>query len=123
MTSRPSTAAPILAVLAIVLVTLGAYVGAYFWAGETVGLTGGFTSGTPDAFAYKRIYPYRWQASLFHPASMLDAWLCGVSISTIDRITWDTPAYPTSPKYPVSDPDEDSAPQLERELQPPDLEL
>jgi hypothetical protein len=29
MTSRPSTAAPILAVLAIVLVTLGTYVGGY----------------------------------------------------------------------------------------------
>jgi hypothetical protein len=28
MTARPSTAAPILAVLAVVLVTLGAYVGA-----------------------------------------------------------------------------------------------
>ena len=32
MTSRPSTAAPILAVLDIVLVTLlGVYVGGYFW--------------------------------------------------------------------------------------------
>jgi hypothetical protein len=34
MTSRPSTAAPILAVLAIVLVTLGAYVGGYLCLGE-----------------------------------------------------------------------------------------
>lgn len=34
MTSRPSPAAPILAVLAIVLVTLGAYVGGYFWLGQ-----------------------------------------------------------------------------------------
>jgi hypothetical protein len=32
--TRPSTAAPILAVLAVVLVTLGAYVGGYFWLGE-----------------------------------------------------------------------------------------
>jgi hypothetical protein len=34
MTSRPSTAAPILAVLAIVLVVLGAYVGGYLWLGD-----------------------------------------------------------------------------------------
>jgi hypothetical protein len=34
MTSRPSTAAPILAVLAVVLVTPGAYVGGYFWLGD-----------------------------------------------------------------------------------------
>jgi hypothetical protein len=33
MTCRSSTAAPILAVLAVVLVTLGAYVGGYFWMG------------------------------------------------------------------------------------------
>jgi hypothetical protein len=35
MSSRPSTAAPILAVLAVVLVTLGAYVGGYFLMPET----------------------------------------------------------------------------------------
>ena len=34
MTSRSSSAAPILAVLVVVLVTLGAYVGGYFWLGE-----------------------------------------------------------------------------------------
>ena len=34
MTSRSSTAAPILAVLAIVQVMLGAYVGGYFWLGK-----------------------------------------------------------------------------------------
>lgn len=36
MTSRPSTAAPILAVLAIVLATLGAYAGGYFWSCDTM---------------------------------------------------------------------------------------
>jgi len=34
MTSRPSTAAPILTVLAVGLVTLGAYVGGYYCLGK-----------------------------------------------------------------------------------------
>jgi hypothetical protein len=37
MTCRPSTAAPMLAVLAVVLVMLGAYVGGYFWLGTFSG--------------------------------------------------------------------------------------
>jgi hypothetical protein len=35
LSARSSTAAPILAVLAIVLVLLGAYVAGYFWLGTT----------------------------------------------------------------------------------------
>lgn len=38
MTSRPSTAAPVLTVLAIVLATLAGYVGGYFWLESPVGL-------------------------------------------------------------------------------------
>ena len=34
MTSRPSTAAPILAAVAIGLATLAGYVGGYFWLGD-----------------------------------------------------------------------------------------
>jgi hypothetical protein len=66
MTSRPSTAAPILAVLAIGLVTLGAYVGGYLWLGEyndqlNVGIV--------------RFYPFAWQASTFVPAAKVETFL------------------------------------------------
>ena len=62
MTSRPSTAAPILAVLAIVLATLGPYVGGYFWLCK-------YRKGT--AFSI-RIYSNRWQALMFTPAATVE---------------------------------------------------
>jgi hypothetical protein len=70
MTSRPSTAAPILAVLAIVLVTLGAYVGGYFWLGHCR------TTATSGATDYVwRDYELQWVAELYRPAAKAESWL------------------------------------------------
>ena len=66
MTARPSTAAPILAVLAIVLVTLGAYVGGYYRLGTK------FTWPSKDVW---RVYPHAWQARLFSPGAAIESWL------------------------------------------------
>lgn len=71
MTSRSSTAAPILAVLAIVLVTLGAYVGGYFWLSQRIDLA-------PNAFV--RDYNNAWLNTAFRPAARIESWLCGVSV-------------------------------------------
>ena len=74
MTSRPSTAAPILAVLAVVLVTLGAYAGGYFWLGEW----------EEDPFANEgdgfRSYKSRWIAWSFMPAAKVESLLSGHDI-------------------------------------------
>jgi hypothetical protein len=67
MTSRSSTAAPILAVLAVVLVTLGAYVGGYVWLGS-------YGSGS-DAIV--RVYAQDWQVSLFAPAARIESLITG----------------------------------------------
>ena len=68
MTSRLSTAAPILAVLAVVLVTVGAYVGGYFWSGTVV-------RGTlpPRTDFVDRNYGHAWMVPLFKPAGWLEA--------------------------------------------------
>jgi hypothetical protein len=63
MTSRPSTAAPILAVLAVVLVTLGAYVGGYLWLGDAIILSA----------HVEREFSHRWQCAVFQPAAWLEA--------------------------------------------------
>jgi hypothetical protein len=68
MTSRPFTAAPILAVLAIVLVTLGAYVGGYFWLGKA---TGGILPPRTDFV--DRNYGHAWMVPLYMPAGWLEA--------------------------------------------------
>jgi hypothetical protein len=69
MNSRPSTAAPILAVLIIVLAMLGtAYVGGYFWLGQRY-------DGDETAF---RVYPQQWMATAFEPAARFETWLTGV---------------------------------------------
>jgi hypothetical protein len=68
MTSRPSTAAPILTVLVMLL--LGGYVTAYFWLGQwrDLGPMGG--GGRQLIF---RVYDTHWQAKLFEPASRIEA--------------------------------------------------
>jgi len=70
MTSRPSTAAPILTVLAIVLVTLGAYVGGYFWLGKK----------QEAARTICRLYPYQWQTAMFKPAGWIEKKLRGKGV-------------------------------------------
>jgi hypothetical protein len=74
MTSRPSTAAPIMAVLAIGLVTLGAYVGGYFlvedyWEMGNVGVI-------------VRTYRHKWQAIVFQPAAWTESMLSGWTVET-----------------------------------------
>ena len=73
MTSRPSIAAPILAVLAIVLLALGAaYLGGYFWLGQR------FDYDETAA----RLYPQQWMANSFKPAARLETWLTGVEVQS-----------------------------------------
>jgi hypothetical protein len=73
MTSRSSTASPILAVLAIVLVTLGTYLGGYFWLGEYGEWfrppAGMFEP--PGEIEYHRTFNHRLPASFFGPAASL----------------------------------------------------
>jgi hypothetical protein len=71
MTSRPSTAAPILAVLAVVLVTLGAYVAGYFSLGERADLSGG---------DFIRSYGHPLLETFFRPAASIESLFRGVNV-------------------------------------------
>jgi hypothetical protein len=89
MTSRPSTAAPILAVLAIVLVTLGAYVAGYFWLGDRldepfIGYPPSYARMRDDPIAITRMYQYRWQAQAYGPPAVAESWLRGIEVTTYD---------------------------------------
>lgn len=74
MTSRPSTAAPILAALAVVLVMLGAYVGGYFWLGHS------FAIGT---WHVEREFTYHWQKAAFSPLGWLESTVTGVTVELV----------------------------------------
>ncbi len=69
MTSRPSTAAPILAALAIVLLPLGTYVGRYFWLGEQTDWP------IENSRVVVRDFPYAWLSEGFKPAGKIEKWL------------------------------------------------
>ena len=84
MTSRPSTAAPILAVLAIVLVMLGAYVGGYFWLGEFMLYTDLPERGERP-LGIERTYQYLWQKKVFQPAARVETYLRGLDVQTLHR--------------------------------------
>ena len=83
MISRSSTAAPILAALAIVLLPLGAYVGGYYWLGA---VQQWYLSGPGDPLsrgelqAIDRTYPNRLLANIYQPAGRVEAWLRGIEI-------------------------------------------
>jgi hypothetical protein len=78
MTSRPSTAAPIMAVLAIVLVTLGAYAWGYIQLANRVDVQ---WDSKPTASC--RSYRYQWMATAFKPAAQIESWLTGVWVETM----------------------------------------
>lgn len=69
MTSRPSTAAPFLAVLAILAALLGLYVVLYLWLGPVARVT------TPAGPVAVRIFRNRWQAVLFTPAASAESFV------------------------------------------------
>ena len=80
MTSRPSTAAPILAVLAIVLVALfGAYVATY------VLLADRQTNGT----GVVRFYSSDWEVTIFTPAARAESYLTGVEVTVMRPASFD----------------------------------
>jgi hypothetical protein len=94
MTARPPTAAPILAVLAIVLVMLGAYVGGYFLLGERsdmfISRNGRHISSEKHPGMVlshiNRHYAYGWQATVFYPAAKMETWLGGVHVNSVPPV-------------------------------------
>ena len=73
MTSRPSAAAaPILAVLVIVLMTLGAYVAGYCWLAD-YGIS-------PGGDYVVRLYRYQWLTCFFKPAAYVEGKLRGGTV-------------------------------------------
>ena len=69
MTSRPSTAAPILAVLVVVVAPLGLYVGGYFWLSNP--------SNWAPEIVLDRVYPYQWLATIYKPAGDIEQRVSG----------------------------------------------
>ena len=75
--TRPSTAAPILAMLAIVLVTLGAYLGGYFWLGERWEL---LNRDTPAVGGVERRFGQQWLCTVFVPAAWIEEKVMGIPV-------------------------------------------
>ena len=75
MISRTSTSASTLAVLVIVLVTLGVYAGAYFWLGEYT-----WFQSPGRALIVERDYRDRWQVGFFFPAAKVEGLVRGINV-------------------------------------------
>jgi hypothetical protein len=85
VTTRSSTASPVLAALALLLLPLGAYIGGYFWLGEYsehMPVTG----GEPESI---RLYRAEWQITIFVPAAAIESRLHGRRVSlSADEVTF-----------------------------------
>jgi hypothetical protein len=84
MTSRLSATAPILAALAIVLVTLGAYVGGYYGLGEYSELRCEWEKPITH-----RVYRNAWYCHIFTPLARVESKVSGREV----RLLSDEPAY------------------------------
>jgi hypothetical protein len=81
MTSRPSPAAPILAVLAVVMVLLGAYVAGYLLLAQT-----SEAEDLDGEESIARIYSQTWMPTFFYPGGWLEAKLTKRHVA----LNWET---------------------------------
>jgi len=87
MPPRSSTAAPIVAAIAIVLLPLAVYVGGYFYLGMAQVW---YFAGPVDPLsrgglqAIHRTYPNKTLATIYYPAGKLEAWLRGIEVEVAD---------------------------------------
>jgi hypothetical protein len=98
MTSRLSTAEPILALLAIALLLLvGAYLGGYMYLGEVRGiessisdalLPDGSTVETAELVRITRVFLRPWQVSFFRPAAIVEGLVRRIEVKTMDEEAW-----------------------------------
>jgi hypothetical protein len=76
--------------LFVVALLLGVYVTGYFYSGKKLSLTpSGILPTPPPPKTYRRIYPYRWQAIIFHPAAQVESLLGPRPVDTMDQHTWE----------------------------------
>ena len=90
MTSRPSTAAPILVALSIAAAPLVLYVAGYFWLGAYRGdewleprhapLALAFTIHPPTELTRVRAYRYQWQTVVFHLLAVIEGRWAGINV-------------------------------------------
>jgi hypothetical protein len=84
MTSRPSTAAPVLAAIVLVAALVGAYVAGYLWLGQLTTANQGIAvlNGVHYRAAPRwcRNFNTQWEAVLFEPATKVESWLRGIEI-------------------------------------------
>jgi hypothetical protein len=92
MTSRPTSAAPLLAALAVVLVTLGTYLAGYFWLGKRSDFYSSDNFLLPPS-KIDRQYSQMWMAMIFRPAEWIEEKLRGVDA----EVMWFEPYAPSTP--------------------------
>ena len=80
MTSRTSTAAPILTLVVILLASLLAYFGGYFWLGVRTQGQGKNLAGVPVEYT-QRIFHHDWQISIFAPAAWVESAATGHTVT------------------------------------------
>jgi len=81
MTSRPSTAAPLLAILAIIAAGLGGYAAGYFWLGQRKDYIG--LSAPSRVEVIERHYSQPWLATVYQPAGKLEELLRRVDVEVM----------------------------------------
>ena len=80
MTSRPSSLPVIIAIAALLLVPLGAYLGGYFWLGVKL--------DRDDQTL--RLYLREWQRTIYRPAARAESLMTGRQVEVEDLSAWFT---------------------------------
>ena len=99
MANRPahSSAAPLVALLVIVLLLAGVYVSGYLYLSEVGGETSRvFDRFLPDGTRVEeielseitRVFPHPWLLTFFRPAATIEGWLRRIEVKTMDEEAW-----------------------------------
>lgn len=76
----------VLAVIAILAVSVGSYSAGYFWlASEYTEVSVSDSASAGHIDLVDRVYPQQWLAILFRPAARIEQWLRGVPVITAWR--------------------------------------
>lgn len=82
-------------ILLLLLAAMGIYSGAYFWRGTySIAMVSQTGSASPRIQAVDRLFPTKWETTLFGPGAAVESWLTGHAVNVYTLSDFDLGGIP-----------------------------